>query len=76
MKEVKQFQFQKGEHVFSYLYDDTMAFVDDLVDVANSEKSVLDLLDVEIVVRGVCAYEKSKSRIPGSKIMINNKEAE
>ena len=76
MKEVKQFQFKKGDHIFSYLYDDTKEFVNALVDVADSEKSVLELLDVETVLSGVCIFEKSRSRILGSKIMIDIKETE
>lgn len=76
MTEVKQFQFQKGEHVFSYFYDDAIAFVNDLVDVANSDESTLQLTDVLAVVRGVSIYEKTKPRLPGSKIMMNNREAE
>jgi hypothetical protein len=76
MKEVKQFQFQKGEHIFSYFYDDARAVINDLVDVADSDESTLELTDVLAVVRGVSIYEKLKPRLLGSKIMMDNQEAE
>ena len=55
--ETKRFDFQKGEHKFSFIYDDTKKLINHLVDIADTSDCALDLMDIFSLVRQLAKGE-------------------
>jgi len=51
MQGLKRFDFTKGQHHFSFYYDDVKELINHLVDVADSDGCNLDLMDIFSLVR-------------------------
>ena len=50
-RKMKRFDFQKDKHLYSFYFDDVKEFINHLVDVADSGKTNLDLVDVFGITR-------------------------
>ncbi len=54
---MNRFDFQKGKHVFSFDYENVRELINHLVDVADSDESNIDLMDVFALVRLISGQE-------------------